>query len=140
VDCIFLDTTNSRFLVRGEAGGIGIAPFIAAIWRYLVASLLASDIGSVIIRGRAGLLAMPSVSGALARILIVSALLWALYLSAVILLFQGYSSLFQVVGMLKEMLPQSMLSKLYSETAVNQDLKARDGAEEACEISAGPST
>jgi hypothetical protein len=55
---------------------------------------------------------MPRVSGALARILIVSALLWALYLSAVILLFQGYSSLFQLVGVLKEMLPQSVLSKL----------------------------
>jgi len=32
------------------------------------------------------------------------------------------------------------VSKLYSISVVNHDLKAQGGAEEACEIPAGPST
>ena len=93
MDCIFLHTTNSGIWYAGKPAGIGIAPFLAAIWRYVISSLLADGIASVILRGRAGPLALPGVNGALTRIIIVSAVL-ALYLGAVILLFRGYSSLF----------------------------------------------
>lgn len=130
------------FWYAGKPVGIGIAPFVAAIWRYVVASLLAGGVSAVITRGRAGFIAMAGASGALTRIVIVSALFWALYLIAVVLLYRGYSSLLHLAGLLKEMLPQSLLSRLYPADAVNQnqDLTSRDCAEEACGNSVGTPT
>ncbi len=120
------------FWYAGKPIGIGVAPFVTAIWRYVVASVLAGGVSAVITRGRMGLISMAGAGGAFTRIVMVSALFSALYLIAVILLNRGYTSLFQLAGLIKEMIPQSLLSKLYPADTVNQNQAptTRDCADE----------
>jgi PST family polysaccharide transporter len=118
--------------------GIGISPFINVIWRYTVASLLAGGISIIIVRDRASLIAMTGESGALVRILVVSALFWVLYLGAVVLLHGGFTSLIQFASLAKEMIPQSPWSKLRGAEVEcrgrGQISSAKDYSQGACDL------
>jgi PST family polysaccharide transporter len=83
----------------------GIAPMLSAVWRYLVASLLAGCACAGIIRETPFLLAASgSVPEVAARIASISVLLGTLYLGAVILLHRGRGPLYQVAGLLRQMM------------------------------------
>jgi PST family polysaccharide transporter len=100
--------------------GTGIVPILAAIWRYVGASLLAAGASAIIMQGRGGLNAMAGATGALARIVVASVLFWALYLIAVILLHRGIAPLVQYANLAKDMLPQSFRPKVSAAEITHQ--------------------
>ena len=83
----------------------GVGPVLAAVWKYIVASLLAGC-GTAVIMGR--LPSFVTASGwiaAVARIAGISSLFGVLYVGVVILLHRGCAPLYQVTGLLREMVP-----------------------------------
>jgi PST family polysaccharide transporter len=90
---------------------LGIAPMIAAVWRYPLASLLASCATAAISRGIPLLAAASGSVGAALRIALISLLFGILYLAAVVLLYKGCAPLYQVAGLLQEMAPSGWFSR-----------------------------
>jgi len=90
---------------------LGIAPIITAVWRYPLASLLASCASAAISRGIPLLAAASGSVGAALRIALISLLFGILYLAAVVLLHQGCAPLYQVAGLLREMAPSRWFSR-----------------------------
>ena len=84
---------------------LGIAPVIAAVWKYLLASLLAGCACAAILQ-RFPFFVPPQNSVLIAtRIAVISALFVSLYLGAVIMLHRGCGPLYQVAGLFRDMLP-----------------------------------
>jgi len=92
---------------------LGIAPVIAAVWRYILASLIAGWAAWAVVAR----LPLPApASGpvvAILRIVMISVGFVALYLGAVILLHRGCAPLRQVVRLLQEMVPWPRFSKSF---------------------------
>jgi polysaccharide transporter, PST family len=90
---------------------LGIPPVIAAVWKHILASLLAGCASKAIIPK------LPSVgmgSGSVAAILhivMVSVLFGTLYLVMVIFLHRGCAPLYQVARLLREMVPSGRFSR-----------------------------
>jgi PST family polysaccharide transporter len=101
----------------GKPAGISISSVIATVWKYVLASALAGCASAVIIHRFPSLDAVPGLIGALARIVFISSLLGALYIGAVILLHRGCAPLYQVAGLLGEMIPWSRFSRSSSAVA-----------------------
>jgi len=112
--------TIPAFWYAGRPIDLGIAPVLSAVWKYALASLLASCASVGVSRGIPHFIALPEPVGVLARI--VSTSLWfaALYVGAVILLHRGYAPLQKVAALLHEMVPWSGFSKLRSQKATLQ--------------------
>jgi PST family polysaccharide transporter len=92
------------FWYAGRPIGFGIVPVVIALWKYVLASLLAGCASAVIIRNLPVLAAAPGASGAAARVVVVSLLCGALYLAAVVMLHRGCAPLYQFGGLLREMI------------------------------------
>ena len=103
--------TIPAFWYAGKPIQFGVAPVLAAVWKYIAASLLAGCACAGIIRLHAPFVAVPGAVGALARVVTISLLLVTLYLAAVILLHQGLGPLYMVWGLLREMIPWGRSSK-----------------------------
>jgi len=82
---------------------LGIAPVITAVWRYVLASLLAGCASAAIIRGLPFFVAAGDSVLIATRIAVISILFGTLYLGAVIVLHQGCAPLYQVAGLLRDM-------------------------------------
>lgn len=82
---------------------LGIAPVIAAVWKYVLASLVAGCASAAIIREVPLLVAASGWVLIATRIVVVSLLCGALYIGAVIVLHQGCAPLYQVTGLLRDM-------------------------------------
>ena len=82
---------------------LGIGALLAAVWKYIVASLLAGLACLAILRVMPPIVGPSAAVGALARIITASLLFAALYLAAVIVLYRGCSPLYQVAGLLADM-------------------------------------
>jgi polysaccharide transporter, PST family len=108
------------FWYAGRPIDLGIAPVLSAVWKYTLASLLASCTSVGVSRGIPHFIALPEPVGALARIVSTSLCFAALYVGAVILLHRGYAPLQQVAALLREMVPWSGFSKLRSQKATLQ--------------------
>lgn len=93
------------FWYAGRPISLGIAPILAAVWKYLVASLLAGGGFVVIITGIPSLPQISGGGGAFIRILITCAIFGSLYIAAVVLLHGGWSPVRQITGLLREMMP-----------------------------------
>lgn len=93
------------FWYAGRPIGFGVSSFVATIWKYVIAALLAWLTSSVIIRG----VLMWSVAGSAAEALqfvVVKSILFVIpYLGAVILLHRGADPLFQVAALFREIKP-----------------------------------
>jgi len=88
-----------------------VSPVIAAIWKYVVASALAGCVCAGVTRRLPSLIGLPDALEAFARIVVISGLFGALYLGAVILLHRGCAPLYQVAGLVREMVPRGRFSK-----------------------------
>ena len=84
---------------------LGTWPVLAAVWRYFVASLLAGCGTAAIFRNVPPFGIARGGIAAAARIAATSSLFCVLYLGAVILVFGSRAPLYQVVGLLGEMMP-----------------------------------
>lgn len=97
--------TLPGFWYAGRPIHFGVTPMISAVWKYVVASLLAGGASAVIIREIPSLFTLPGALGAVARILTISLLFSALYIGAVILLHGGPEPLYRFAKLLPDMVP-----------------------------------
>jgi glycosyltransferase involved in cell wall biosynthesis len=99
------------FWYAGKPIGLRPARVFGAVWRHVVASLLAagSTIG-VLRAGGLGIALAPSPLGPFARILVTSVLYGVLYLGAVILTHAGLTPIQQAIRLFREMLPSGRRS------------------------------
>ena len=88
----------------------GIGPVLAAVWKFIFASLLAGWACLAICRVLPSFVGLPGAVWALARIVAISLLFIVLYLAAVILLHQGCEPLYQVARLLRDMVLYRRLS------------------------------
>jgi hypothetical protein len=87
----------------GRPIGLGIAPVVAVIWRYIAASLLAGITCHLILAQFATLSAQPGASGAALRIAFVLVCFTCLYLLVIVLLHRSLKPLQDAARLLKEM-------------------------------------
>ena len=81
---------------------IGISPFLAVLWKYVVAALFSASLCAVMIH-RIHLFASASNSaGAFGRIVVTSAMFGALYLPTLIVMHRGYGPFREIVAVLSE--------------------------------------
>jgi O-antigen/teichoic acid export membrane protein len=95
------------FWYAGKPIHFGVAPILAVIWKYVLASLLAGCASAAILHEISFLVAAPGIPGALARIGTTSSLFVVLYLGAVIFLHGGPEPLYRVARLLPDMLPMA---------------------------------
>lgn len=105
--------TIPAFWYAGRPIQLGVARVVAAVWRFLLASLLAGCAAGVITRGLPALFVAEGSVGAAVRIMTVSSLFAVLYLGAVVLLHQGWAPIIQVAGLLRDMVPWGRHSRPY---------------------------
>jgi PST family polysaccharide transporter len=132
--------TVPAFWYAGRPIRMGVSPVVAAVWKYLLASLLAGCASVVIVRGRLSFVLMSGPVAALARIVTISGLFGVLYLAAVILLHQGYAPVLQLARLLRQMVPRGSFprpSRAVTPTPVTVTRDARDGAEATTNVVQG---
>jgi O-antigen/teichoic acid export membrane protein len=94
------------FWYAGRPIGLGVSFFVAAVWRYAAAALLAGFATAAIFRGKP-LWASPVGRGpALEAALIISLAFVAFYLGAVFLLHWGFAPFRQLASLLRELAPR----------------------------------
>jgi PST family polysaccharide transporter len=87
----------------GNPIGLGIAPMLAVMWKYIAASLLAGIATSLLISRFESLSEVQGTRGAALRVASVSMTFGFLYLGAIVLLYRGFSPLLRLTGLLREM-------------------------------------
>jgi O-antigen/teichoic acid export membrane protein len=92
------------FWYAGRPIQFGVAPILAVVWKYILASVLAGGASAAIIHEAAFLVAAPGVLGALERIVTTSSLFTFLYLGAVIAFHGGPDPLYRFARLLPEMI------------------------------------
>ncbi len=107
------------FWYAGKPMALGIQPVLAAVWKYLLASLLAGLASKMIMAGVPYLSAVPNAGGALVRILVNFTAFAGLYITAVVLLHRGWSPVQQVGRLLREMIPLDRLFRTAPTVAVS---------------------
>jgi O-antigen/teichoic acid export membrane protein len=95
------------FWYAGRPIGFGVSSLVGAIWRYVIAALVAGLSCSAIMRGMLTWAVASSATEALEFIVAKSLLFVILYVGAIILLHQGCDPLFRVAALLREILPGS---------------------------------
>jgi PST family polysaccharide transporter len=93
------------FWYAGRPIGLGVSFLIAAVWRYAVASLLASAATAAIFRGTAIWTSPAGAGAALEGSIIISLAFVVLYVGAVILLHWGCEPLRQLGGLVRDLAP-----------------------------------
>ncbi len=90
----------------GKPIGLKVAPMLAVVWRYVLASLLAGC-ATAVIGGKIHFFALLSgAGGAATRVVLISGLFAILYIIMVILLHRSYEPLRQIAGLAREMVPR----------------------------------
>jgi O-antigen/teichoic acid export membrane protein/glycosyltransferase involved in cell wall biosynthesis len=82
---------------------LGITEVVAAIWKYVLASLVAAGVTAVVMGSLPSLESASGMGVALARIAVSSLVFLTLYLSSIILLHRGLAPLHLIAGLLQEM-------------------------------------
>ena len=105
--------TIPAFWYAGQPIHLGIAPVLAAVWKYILASLLAGGVSAAIMRELPAVAAAPTAPGAVIRILTAALSFGSLYLGAVCVLYQGLGPLYRVKDLLSEMVWSGKLSPAF---------------------------
>lgn len=103
----------------GKPIGLGVTPMIAAVWRFVVASVLAGCATALIVGSFGSYTPAPNFAGATVRIATISSVFVVLYTVAVTILHRSCTPFYQVADLLQEMLPwgKSWASPAFSETS-----------------------
>lgn len=112
----FIILTIPALWYAGKPIQLGISSVIAAVWKYLLASLLAGGASSEIIRAFPSFGATSELVGAVRHVVVISMLFGTFYVIAVILLHRGLGPFYQVASILREMVPRGRFP--WSSTAV----------------------
>ena len=104
--------TIPAFWYAGKPIGLGVGSVLGAVWKFILASLMAGGVAAVILHKMLPSFAVALTTlAAFVHIVVISLLFTALYLAAVILLHGGFGPLYQLGGLLQEMLPWSKARK-----------------------------
>jgi O-antigen/teichoic acid export membrane protein len=90
---------------------IGISPILAAVWKYILSSLVAGCASALLIRVMPWFATEPGWRGAFLRVVTNSILFSVLYLGAVVALHRGFGPLKQFAGLLREMISRDRSAK-----------------------------
>jgi O-antigen/teichoic acid export membrane protein len=102
------------FWYAGKPIGLGIGPIFAVIWKFFAASAVAG-VGTALITNVIPLFATASgATGAFLRMVSVSLLFFGFYFAGVIGLYQGIKPLSETVGLLRDLLPESMVRRTFT--------------------------
>jgi PST family polysaccharide transporter len=101
----FWTLTIPAMWYAGKPIGLGVAPVIDAVWRYIVASLCAGLACHVFFSRLTALQSASGALGAAERVLLISISFTTLYLGAIVILYRGSSPLKRMTGLLREMAP-----------------------------------
>jgi PST family polysaccharide transporter len=100
----------------GRPIGLGVSFFVAAVWRYAAAALLAGFATAAIFRDTP-FWASPAGRGpALEAAVIISSVLFAIYLGTAVLLHGGFGPLRQLASLLRELAPVRKSTRPAAET------------------------
>jgi PST family polysaccharide transporter len=100
------------FWYAGSPIDMGVGPVVATVWKFFVASAAAGCSAALLIHTLPPFATTPGALGALARLVSVSILFFALYLGAVIALHQGLGPVHQTVRLLHDLRPQRKRDEL----------------------------
>jgi O-antigen/teichoic acid export membrane protein len=103
--------TIPAFWYAGKPIGLGVAPVITEVWRFILAALVAGGASAMILRSVPVFAGVTGPLGALVRMVADSLLFGALYLIAVAVLHGGMAPLLQFRGLLLDMLPWRKYSR-----------------------------
>lgn len=93
------------FWYAGKPIGFGVAPVLAVVWRFFVASVAAGCSAAWLFHVMPSFATAPSALGALERLVSISLLFLALYLGAVVALHRGLEPLRQANRLVGDLLP-----------------------------------
>jgi PST family polysaccharide transporter len=105
----------------GRPINFGVSPVLAAVWKYIVASLIAGCASAVLIRQMPYLLAASGSFWAFARLGVTSVLFGVLYLGVVILLHRGCAPLSHLAGLLRVMVSRDNSSPALGTTLTSAE-------------------
>lgn len=96
---------------------LGIAPLLAAIWKYVIAAAVAGFVSLLLLRFIPSLAAWSGAAGASLRMAVTSVVFVAVYLAGVLALYRSWDPLNQVARLLREMLPSGRFAASTSQNA-----------------------
>lgn len=111
----------------GRPVQFGVAPMLAVVWKFVLASALAAGATAFIILKIPSIFAGPSRIEAVVRIGMSSIIFVTLYLGAVIAAHGGFEPLYRIARLLREMSPIGRLSKPAAESAAACAATPSDG-------------
>jgi len=118
--------TIPAFWYAGNPINLQVSAVIATLWKYPLASLLAGCISAVISRRILPLAASSGSAGAFLRIVAISALFIAFYLSTIIILHGGCVPLLQVARLAGDIVPNGSHSRMSTITTVLRRVGSRE--------------
>jgi O-antigen/teichoic acid export membrane protein/glycosyltransferase involved in cell wall biosynthesis len=101
----------------GRPIGLGVKEVLAAVWRYGAASLLAGGLTYVLLGAIPFLATAPDLRGAMLRLASTLTVFTSLYLSAVVILHGGFRPVYQIVSLIREMIPMAKVAVVPVETS-----------------------
>jgi hypothetical protein len=103
--------TVPAFSYAGKPINLGVGSMIAAVWKYILGSLVAGVMSYLILREVLPPIPDADSVGATMHVVIGSAVFAALYLGAVIALHGGFAPLYRVWGLFQDMIPWRRVSR-----------------------------
>jgi O-antigen/teichoic acid export membrane protein len=117
---IALAWTTSYFLLMfpgfwyaGKPIGLGIGPVFAVIWKFFAASVVAAFGTVLMIRAIPHFATAVGTRDAFVRMISVSLVFFAIYFAGVIVLHQGLKPLEETANLLRDLLPESMVRRIF---------------------------
>jgi O-antigen/teichoic acid export membrane protein len=104
------------FWYAGRPIHFGVGPVVAAVWKYVLASLLAGGGAAAIIRSLWTLAEAPTTFTAFTHIVMDSAIFVTLYIAIVVLLHRSFAPLNQLLRLARQMAPLGKFAGAPSET------------------------
>jgi polysaccharide transporter, PST family len=103
--------TLPAFWYAGKPIEFGVGAVVTAVWKYVIASLLAGGATAVAMHWVPPAAAASGWIEALVHLAVTSVLFLALYLVGVVVLYRGFAPFYQLGGLIREMIPWSRLAK-----------------------------
>jgi O-antigen/teichoic acid export membrane protein len=104
------------FWYAGKPMGLGLAPVLAVVWKFFVASVVAGCTAAWLIHIMPPFAATSGALGAFARLMSVSVLFFALYIGMVVALHRGLEPLRQAARLVGDLLPRRAAARSVSAT------------------------
>jgi O-antigen/teichoic acid export membrane protein len=116
------------FWYAGRPIGFSTSDFLAAIWRYIAASVVAGFACAIVVQHLIAFSVATSSAEALQLLLVKSVLFTILYLVAVVLLYRGFEPLIRISGLLRELVPRTDRARAVAIT--DRDLTSNECSED----------